>query len=215
MYYLIIPELGVRCSNLQEEKLLIIVTFPGGSEVKASACNEGDPGSIPGSGRSPGEGNGNPLQYFCLENSMDRGAQWATLHRVAKSRTRLSDFTNLFSDLGRSFNLDDFKAHYPPGFLGSPWQQAISSEHHHVLTSSHPLRYWRLVKSGPFQILPAPGETIIFVRHLYNTLSSEFHALISTVMQSLSVPVISGPYTFADNFNPNFPNKLNLPCVTC
>ena len=45
--------------------------FPGGSEVKASACNEGDLGSIPGSGRSPGEGNGNPLQYSCLENPMD------------------------------------------------------------------------------------------------------------------------------------------------
>ena len=48
--------------------------FPGGSEVKASASNAGDPGSIPGSGRSPGEGNGNPLQYSCLENPMDRGA---------------------------------------------------------------------------------------------------------------------------------------------
>ena len=48
--------------------------FPGGSEVKASACNVGDLGSIPGLGRSPGEGNGNPLQYSCLENPMDRGA---------------------------------------------------------------------------------------------------------------------------------------------
>ena len=48
--------------------------FPGGSEVKASASNEGNPGSIPGSGRSPGEGNGNPLQYSCLENLMDGGA---------------------------------------------------------------------------------------------------------------------------------------------
>ena len=48
--------------------------FPGGSEGKASACNAGDPGSIPGSGRSPGEGNGNPLQYSCLENPMDREA---------------------------------------------------------------------------------------------------------------------------------------------
>ena len=46
----------------------------GGSDGKASACNEGDPGSIPGSGRSPGEGNGNPLQHSCLENPMDRGA---------------------------------------------------------------------------------------------------------------------------------------------
>ena len=49
--------------------------FPGGSEVKASACNVGNLGSIPGSGRSPGEGNGNPLQFSCLENPMDGGAQ--------------------------------------------------------------------------------------------------------------------------------------------
>ena len=50
--------------------------FPGGSEFKASACNAEDLGSIPGSGRSPGEGNGNPLQYSCLENPMDGGAWW-------------------------------------------------------------------------------------------------------------------------------------------
>jgi len=56
--------------------------FPHGSEVKASACNEGDLGSNPGLGRSPGEGNGNPLQYSCLENLMNRGASWATVHRV-------------------------------------------------------------------------------------------------------------------------------------
>ena len=67
--------------------------FPGGSEVKASAGNAGDPGSIPGSGRSPGEGNGNPLQYSCLENPMNGGAWWATVHGVTKSRPRLSDFT--------------------------------------------------------------------------------------------------------------------------
>ena len=57
------------------------------SEVKASACNAGDLGSIPGLGRSPGEGNCNPLQYSCLENPMDGGAWWATVHGVAKSRT--------------------------------------------------------------------------------------------------------------------------------
>ena len=66
--------------------------YPGGSEGKASACNAGDLGSILGSGRSPGEGNGNPLQYSCLENPMDGGAWWAIVHGVAKSRTRLSDF---------------------------------------------------------------------------------------------------------------------------
>ena len=58
---------------------------------KKSACNAGDLGLIPGSGRSPGEGNGNPLQYSCLENSMDRGAWWATVHGVTKSQTRLSN----------------------------------------------------------------------------------------------------------------------------
>ena len=70
--------------------------FPGGSDGKASACNAGDPGSIPGSGRSPGEGNGNPLQHSCLENPMDGGAWKAAVHGVAKSRTRLSDFTVTF-----------------------------------------------------------------------------------------------------------------------
>ena len=71
--------------------------FTGGSEVKSSASNAGDPGSIPGSGRSPGEGNGNPLQYSCLENPMDRGAWWATVHGVPKSRTWLSNFTFTFT----------------------------------------------------------------------------------------------------------------------
>ena len=69
------------------------MAFPGGSDSKASAYNAGDPGSIPGSGRYPGEGNGNSLQYSCLENSMDRGAWLATVHGITKSRTRLSDFT--------------------------------------------------------------------------------------------------------------------------
>ena len=72
----------------------VCIGFPGGSEVKASACNVGDLGSIPGLGRSPGEGNGNPLQYSCLKNPMDGGAWWGTVHRVAKSWTRLSDFTH-------------------------------------------------------------------------------------------------------------------------
>ena len=62
--------------------------FPGGSDGKMSACNAEDLSSIPGSGRYPGEGNGNPLQYSCLENSIDGGAWWATVHGVAKCRTR-------------------------------------------------------------------------------------------------------------------------------
>ena len=60
--------------------------------VKLSACNAGDLGSIPGLGRSPGEGNGNPLEYSCLENSMDAGTSWATVHGVPKSWTQLSNF---------------------------------------------------------------------------------------------------------------------------
>ena len=63
--------------------------FPAGSDGKESACNAGDPGLIPGLGRFPGEGNGNPLQYSFLENSMDRGAWRATVHGVSKSQTRL------------------------------------------------------------------------------------------------------------------------------
>ena len=59
--------------------------------VQKSAYDAGDPGSIPGSGKTPGEGNGYPLQYSCLENPMDRGAWWATVHEVVKSQTRLSD----------------------------------------------------------------------------------------------------------------------------
>ena len=73
---------------------MYIYDFPGGSDGKASAYSAGDPGLIPGSGRSPGEGNGNPLQYSCLENPMDGGAWLATVHGVAKSWTRLSDFTH-------------------------------------------------------------------------------------------------------------------------
>ena len=60
--------------------------FPGGSDGKESACNAGDPSSIPGSGRSPGEGNGYPLQYSCLEDPMDSGAWRATAHGVTKRR---------------------------------------------------------------------------------------------------------------------------------
>ena len=62
--------------------------LPYSSDGKESACNAGDLGSIPGSGRSPVEGNGNPLRYSCLENPMDRESWWATVHGVAKSRTQ-------------------------------------------------------------------------------------------------------------------------------
>ena len=65
--------------------------FPDGSDSKESACNEGDPGLIPGLGRFPGEGNGYPLQYSCLGNPMDRRAWWTTVHGVTKSWTQLSE----------------------------------------------------------------------------------------------------------------------------
>ena len=62
-----------------------------GKDGKECSCNAGNQGSIPGLRRSPGEGNGNLLQYSCLEKPMDRGTWWATVHRVAKSQTQLSD----------------------------------------------------------------------------------------------------------------------------
>ena len=71
------PALTGRFFTIEEalfDASYLSLGFPGGSDGKASACNLGDPGSIPGSGRSPGEGNGNPLQHSCLENPMDRGA---------------------------------------------------------------------------------------------------------------------------------------------
>ena len=71
--------------------LLCIMGFPGGSDGKESSWNWGDLGLTLGSGRFPGEGNGASLQYSCLENSLDRGAWWATIHGVAKSRTWLSN----------------------------------------------------------------------------------------------------------------------------
>ena len=61
------------------------------SDGKKSTCNVGDPGSIPGSGRVPGEGNSYIISYSCLENPINRGAQWATVHGVAKSQTQLND----------------------------------------------------------------------------------------------------------------------------
>ena len=72
---------------------MIVLGFPGGSDGKESTCNTGDLGLISVSGRCPREGNGYPLQYSCLENSMDRGAWWATVHGVEKTWTRLINYT--------------------------------------------------------------------------------------------------------------------------
>ena len=71
--------------------LIFIGGFLSDLDGKESACSAGDPSSIPGLGKSPGEGHGSPLQYSCLENPMDGGAWWATVHGVAKIRTQLSN----------------------------------------------------------------------------------------------------------------------------
>ena len=73
--------------------------FPGGLDGKSSVYNAGDLDSIPGSGRSPVEGNGNPLQYSCLENTINGGAWQSTVHGVAKSQTQLSNITFIFYDI--------------------------------------------------------------------------------------------------------------------
>ena len=89
----------LTCVHTYAYKYIIICIckhFPGGSDGKESACNTGDLGLIPELGRSPGEGNGYPLQYSCLENSMDRGAWLATHCGVTKSRTWLSDWRFYF-----------------------------------------------------------------------------------------------------------------------
>ena len=100
------PLMQSEVSQKEKNKYCILTHidgFPGGSEVKSSVCNAGDLGSIPGSGRSPGEGNGNPLQYSCLENPRDGGASQATVHGVAKSQTQLRDFTFLYTHMNTLF----------------------------------------------------------------------------------------------------------------
>ena len=92
---------GTRLHTLQWplwEKNLLKSGY-GGSDGTASACSARGPGSNPGSGRSPGEGTGTPLQYSCLENRMDGGAWRAIVHGVAKSRARLRDFTFTFTHI--------------------------------------------------------------------------------------------------------------------
>ena len=87
---------GVDCFVVHTDvKLFLLYTwrgFPGSSNSKESACNEENQCLLPALGGSPGEGNGNPLQYSCLENPMDRGTWWTTVRWVTKSQTQLSDF---------------------------------------------------------------------------------------------------------------------------
>ena len=77
--------------------------FPDGSDSKKSACNAGDVGSVPGLGRSPGEGNGSPLQYSCLKSPMDRGAWRVTVHGIAESQIGLSNHTTTNKDIVNLF----------------------------------------------------------------------------------------------------------------
>ena len=85
----LVPDSSISLSQLYAFCIRLHKNIAWWLSGKESACNAGDLGSIPGSGRSPGEGIGNPLQYSCLENPMDRGAWWATIHRIAQSWTRL------------------------------------------------------------------------------------------------------------------------------
>ena len=93
------------CFETPNWEILGWQALPGDSEVKTSAWNAGDLGSIPGLGRSPGERNGNPLQYSCLENPVEGGAWWATVHGISKSQTRLNDFT--FTDAGKDLRQEE------------------------------------------------------------------------------------------------------------
>ena len=110
--------------------------FPAGSDSNKSACNAVNLGSIPGSGRSPGEGNGNPLQHSCLENSMDRGTWQSTIHWVSKSQTRLSDptssdhqggfFIHYFPSSGKAAgedNGDSRRLGFNPWVRKIPWRR--------------------------------------------------------------------------------------------
>ena len=114
-------------------EIIRYLDFPGGSDSKASAYNAGDPGLIPGLGRSPGDGNGNPLQYYCLENPMDRGAWQATVHGVSKSWTQLCNFT--FTSL-------------------TPWKESYDQPRQHIKSRDITLpKKVRLVKVMVFPVV--------------------------------------------------------------
>ena len=107
--------------------------------VKNLSANTGDKrdaGSIPGQGRSLGGGHGNPLQYSCLENPMDRGTQWATVHRVAKSQTRLRQLsTSMHIDIYRyNFHIIFTIISYGQGFITLPFDTCCSPQNHLLAT---------------------------------------------------------------------------------
>ena len=118
--------------NLFSHSILNIEGFPGGSDGKESACNVGDLGLIPGSGRSPEEGNGSPLQYSCLGNTVNRGAWWATVHGVAKLRIQLSDWNF-------HFHIEHWEGQVSGFFFPRMWFQTIwylLAHHLHVCVFS-------------------------------------------------------------------------------
>ena len=119
-----------------------IYGFPGGSEGKASACKVGDLGSIPGLGRSPGEGNGNPLQYSCLENPLDRGAWRATVQRVPKRHTHFHHSTELPSLVCRPDPITIKQTGtFPPCLISA------SSQHWVLWAQGHP--WWMTLGAPP------------------------------------------------------------------
>ena len=122
----LLPPLRNRASTSHtaqfQDSLLTFFFFsfhPGGSDSKEPACNAGDSGSIPGSGRSPGGENGNPLQYSCLGNSLDRGVKWATVHKES-DKTNARDFCFFHSLL--FFSSPPPLSRYLHALLVPPWE---------------------------------------------------------------------------------------------
>ena len=123
--------------------------FHRGSDSKESAYRVGDLGSTPGSDRSPGEGNGSPLWYSCLENPMDGGAWWATVHGVARSRTRLSDFTFTFHFHALE---KEIATHSSILAWKIPWTEEPGRLQHSSVLA------WRIPGTGEPGVLPSVGS---------------------------------------------------------
>ena len=126
--------------------------FPGGSVVKNPPAKKGaaaDTGSVPGSGRSPGEGNGNPLQYSCLENPLDRGAWWATVHGVAKSQTWLSNWAYTHSQDIHMSSVNVFSSCCHISILLSTKQLQVFTGNTEALSLSEPTFVSRFSSDSP------------------------------------------------------------------
>ena len=138
--------------------------FPGGSEGKESACNAGDLGLIPGLGRCPGEGKGCPLHYSCLENSMDRGAWWATVRGVAKSLTRLREHLQLDSKTktNKQKKITHFKNRQKTSKNIFPKQYASCQKGHEKVLSI--INHQRNANQSHDEISFTPVETAIIKR---------------------------------------------------